>query len=275
MTSRNTPPPPTTSVFDLAPTLGLPDLRLLDIGGGFPGGGHDHIDGVAFPEIATVLRGALDTHFPETGVDGGDTNAAPRIIAEPGRFYVSTSHTLAVNIIGRRLVEAGSSTIPDTNLPGTSKDNFMYYVNDGIYGSFNCLLYDHATVNPEVLRVHSAGSAYANGVNGVNGVNAANAAASTKLREGRIAVAAPPHAGGVRATQQQCAMLSSAATAGAGQFKSSVWGQTCDGLDCIAKDVDLPELNVGDWLMFSDMGAYTVSAASSFNGFEKPSSFFL
>lgn len=30
---------------------------------------------------------------------------------------------------------------------------FMYYVNDGVYGSFNCLLYDHATVFPQLLEV--------------------------------------------------------------------------------------------------------------------------
>ena len=27
----------------------------------------------------------------------------------------------------------------------------MYYVNDGIYGSFTCVLYDHATVSPWLL----------------------------------------------------------------------------------------------------------------------------
>ena len=32
----------------------------------------------------------------------------------------------------------------------------------------------------------------------------------------------------------------------------------------------MPELAVGDWLYFDDMGAYTVSAFSSFNGFLRP-----
>ncbi len=27
----------------------------------------------------------------------------------------------------------------------------MYYVNDGVYGSFNCLLFDHAQAFPKVL----------------------------------------------------------------------------------------------------------------------------
>ena len=45
-----------------------------------------------------------------------------------------------MNVIAkRRIPEAGSS---DDN----SDPMFMYYVNDGVYGSFNCLLFDHADV---------------------------------------------------------------------------------------------------------------------------------
>lgn len=32
----------------------------------------------------------------------------------------------------------------------------MYYVNDGVYGSFNCILYDHAHVKPVLQKVHNA-----------------------------------------------------------------------------------------------------------------------
>ena len=40
-------------------------------------------------------------------------------------------------------------------LEATADDEpaFMYYVNDGVYGSFNCLLYDHAEVEPSLLDV--------------------------------------------------------------------------------------------------------------------------
>ena len=30
----------------------------------------------------------------------------------------------------------------------------------------------------------------------------------------------------------------------------------------------LPEVSIGDWLLFPHMGAYTVSAGSNFNGFD-------
>jgi len=49
-----------------------------------------------------------------------------------------------------------------------------------------------------------------------------------------------------------------------------LWGPTCDGLDCVVKECLLPELATGDWMLFYDMGAYTMSAASTFNGMPKP-----
>ena len=45
------------------------------------------------------------------------------------------------------------SVFPGEEAELTQNDEpmFMYYVNDGVYGSFNCLLYDHATVEPALL----------------------------------------------------------------------------------------------------------------------------
>lgn len=55
------------------------------------------------------------------------------------------------------------------------------------------------------------------------------------------------------------------------RFTSSVWGPTCDGLDCIIKECRLPEMEVGQWMYFPDMGAYTIAAGSTFNGMPRPS----
>ena len=50
---------------------------------------------------------------------------------------------------------------------------------------------------------------------------------------------------------------------------SSVWGPTCDSIDCVSPKTFLPSaLLVGDWLGFDNMGAYTICEASQFNGFE-------
>jgi len=48
-----------------------------------------------------------------------------------------------------------------------------------------------------------------------------------------------------------------------------MFGRTCDSLDVIAKG-QMEELEVGDWLYFPLMGAYTSATASEFNGFPKP-----
>ena len=48
-----------------------------------------------------------------------------------------------------------------------------------------------------------------------------------------------------------------------------LFGRTCDSLDVIAKG-KMERLEVGDWLYFPLMGAYTSSTASEFNGFPKP-----
>lgn len=71
---------------------------------------------------------------------------AVHVIAEPGRFYVASAFTLATSIHSKRSVRG------DENSPNTVTHN-MYYINDGVYGSFNCLLYDHQHVIPISLKV--------------------------------------------------------------------------------------------------------------------------
>lgn len=169
------------------------NMNLLDIGGGFPGntGTEDY-----FSEIATAVNRALEEHFPDDG--------AIRIIAEPGRYYVASAYTLATNVIASR----------DMIDSETGDMKYMYYVNDGVYGSFNCVLYDHYVPEPSFL---------------------VNNESSEK-------------------------------------FTSSIWGPTCDGLDCIHSSIKIPKLNVADWIVWKNMGAYTMSAAVQFNGlpFGKP-----
>jgi len=58
------------------------------------------------------------------------------------------------------------------------------------------------------------------------------------------------------------------------QQLTTFFGPTCDSLDVIAKRIRFPEMNIGDWIYFNDMGAYTLAAASNFNGFESPSVYY-
>jgi ornithine decarboxylase len=54
------------------------------------------------------------------------------------------------------------------------------------------------------------------------------------------------------------------------RVRATLFGRTCDSADCLATDIELPELRVGDILDVPNMGAYTSVSASYFNGFGKP-----
>ena len=129
-------------IFDAAAERGSP-MTVLDVGGGFPGVDTEE---VSFHAMAVALRDALKVHFPrDRGV---------RIIAEPGRFFASPTHTLATSIIGKKV--AGSTLAENAESDEALADTgatlrVNYYNNDGLYGSFNCILYDHASPSFEVL----------------------------------------------------------------------------------------------------------------------------
>jgi len=196
------------SVFEMAAAYGF-SMTLLDLGGGFPG--HDYGE-VTFEDIAEAIRPALDECFPaESGV---------YMIAEPGRYFVSESHTLATCVIAkRRFVEEGSAAAEEERAKAAAMGEeptpeVAYYINDGVYGSFNCVFFDHAIVTPMILQAANADEA----------------------------VLTP----------------------------SKMFGPTCDSMDCVMPRVALPNLEIGDWLYFPNMGAYTRAAASAFNGFRIP-----
>lgn len=47
-------------------------------------------------------------------------------------------------------------------------------------------------------------------------------------------------------------------------------GPSCDSCDVMARGVELPEVRIGDRLLFLDAGAYTMEYAAAFNGFPVP-----
>jgi ornithine decarboxylase len=54
------------------------------------------------------------------------------------------------------------------------------------------------------------------------------------------------------------------------RVSGTLFGRTCDSVDMIAQSESMEELEVGDWLWFPHMGAYTSVTATEFNGFPKP-----
>ena len=93
-------------------------------------------------------------------------------IAEPGRYFVASACTNVCNITSVRKTESSAT-----------ENSFMYYINDGVYGSFNCVMFDHYDPTPYPL---------------------------DDSDETRV--------------------------------KCSVWGPTCDSMDCISKSTLLPRV---------------------------------
>lgn len=50
------------------------------------------------------------------------------------------------------------------------------------------------------------------------------------------------------------------------RYTSTLAGPTCDSVDILYENIALPEMNIGDILLFNSMGAYTNASACDFNG---------
>lgn len=87
------------AVFDMGKEAGYV-FTLLDVGGGF--------EDARFEHAATVLTQAIDRYFPD--------RCGIKIIAEPGRFYVSKAFRLAANIIARRAPLSATPSQAPTDL---------------------------------------------------------------------------------------------------------------------------------------------------------------
>jgi len=49
------------------------------------------------------------------------------------------------------------------------------------------------------------------------------------------------------------------------KYESVIWGPSSSELDKVMDSVWLPELQIGDWILWKSMGAYTISSQSSYN----------
>ena len=94
--------------------------NILDVGGGFTKD--------SFIDCACVIRESIKKY----GFDKEDY----KILSEPGRLFSQEVMTFFVNVIGQRTREG----VPE------------YWISDGLYGSFNCILYDGQKPTFEVLR---------------------------------------------------------------------------------------------------------------------------
>jgi ornithine decarboxylase len=103
-----------SSVFQEAKGRGF-ELKLLDVGGGFPAHYDDTVP--ALKHLAQAINPEVDRLFP----------LPIEILAEPGRFLVASAATAVAQIIGKT-VRGGK---------------LCYYLDDGVYHTFSGVIFDH------------------------------------------------------------------------------------------------------------------------------------
>lgn len=155
-------------------------ITLIDIGGGFPVNYDGTIDEVAYlKSINDEIAMHCDYEF----------------ICEPGRF-ISGPSMVAISMV------EGVNTRSDDN----GNEVQWIYINDGVYGSYSGVIYDHQVINPTLI------------------------------------------VDGYRPT-----------------LRTYITGPTCDSIDMIAQDIEMPQAKIGDLLVSRNMGAYSQASASNFN----------
>merc|ERR1711988_141 len=187
------------SAFDAATKLGH-EMSVLDIGGGYVG--RFNSSGLVqsmVEHIPASINDSLEKYFGEDS-----PFASVKVIAEPGRYFAEASMHLCCHVHSLR-----------NRIDPTDGTEFCdYLISDGLYGSFNAILYDGAKPRAWLLP----------------GPNL------------------PPLEDSLK--------------------RSTVFGPTCDSMDCVFKNVLLPQLRVGDWFLFPHFGAYTLAGATNFNGIQ-------
>mmetsp|Transcript_4837 Transcript_4837/g.15645 ORF Transcript_4837/g.15645 Transcript_4837/m.15645 type:complete len:689 (-) Transcript_4837:28-2094(-) len=133
---------------------------LLDVGGGFPE--DDTTFHAPFASIADSLTSALEQHFPDP--------EEVRVVAEPGRFLVGASHTLAVAVVAKRYLKGSHPVMPASQAVVAAggdamrqEPSFMYYLSDGVYGAFTCAMLDPTTAAADTGAVKRAADAVKTG----------------------------------------------------------------------------------------------------------------
>ena len=181
-------------VFEIAKSIDI-QMSLIDIGGGFPGT-DDAI--VSFESMAEVINRGIDELFVDMpGI---------RFIAEPGRYFVASSHTIVCSIINKK----------EKINQETGEKLITYYISDGVYKSFSNIIFDYA--KPVFIPFNERNEK---------------------------------------------------------TYQSILYGESCDSLDIVCKDCQLPSLAIGESIVVMNMGDYTLAAATQFNGFSKPELFYI
>ena len=143
------------------------------------------------------------------------------------RYFAANIATLYTQIVGKRIRNGVT----------------QYFVSDGIYGSFNCQFFDHKYPKP----MHAAHHPFEK-----EETETETETESDNDRE--------------RTHTQEMMIEAAVNEISKKMVKCTIYGPTCDGLDHIVKECMYFDKQIGDYIAWDNMGAYTFAAASDFNG---------
>ena len=182
-------------VFEIANSLGI-QMSLIDIGGGFPGTDDAK---VTFEAMAEVINRGIDELF-------GEQLDSIKFISEPGRYFVTSSHTIVCSIINKK----------EKINKETGEKLITYYISDGVYKSFSGIMFDYA--KPVFMPFNERNEK---------------------------------------------------------TYQSILYGESCDSIDIVSRDCQLPSLAIGESIVVKNLGAYSTVTQSNFNGFTNAELFYI
>jgi ornithine decarboxylase len=100
------------------------DLKILDIGGGFPVAYDRHVKPIS--ALARTINPEIARLFPRD----------MEILAEPGRYLVATAATSVARVIGKAVRDGKPS----------------YYIDDSVYHTYSGIIFDHCQYSVKAFR---------------------------------------------------------------------------------------------------------------------------
>jgi len=111
-------------IFHEAWDRGYHQVKILDIGGGFPAQYDEHVK--PFRDLAQTLNAEFKRLFPKE----------MEILAEPGRFLVATAASAVAGVIGKAVRDGKQ----------------CYYVDDGVYHTYSGVIFDHCQYHVKAFK---------------------------------------------------------------------------------------------------------------------------
>lgn len=241
--------------FDVGKEEGF-TFTLLDIGGGF--------EDDNFELIAAILRPAIEQYFPVAeGI---------RVIAEPGRYFVSKAFELATNIIARRAARESEHDDDETAAAG---DLAMVDVPEAAEEEEPVVMCTRSCLSVAWRKVLTSSNVQTTSTT----VSTARSTRSCSTTRSSSHTCSPFRTSSTSRTTRSprtCpgrrarSGVPPACVAASPRFAvADIRIDHQDSIDCVQANAKLPVslLRVGDWLRWEKMGAYTICAASQVSFF--------